>query len=122
AAPTEAAAAPTQTIEALNEVPSIAQAPSYLAIVRRYVLNPTIAPILGNLSAGKGGEIQLTDGLKKLNEEETVLAYNFTGKRDDIGDKLGFVQATIDFAWNRADLHEDIKQYMKQKLAAEAEK
>jgi len=121
-APKAAGDSPTQKIETLIEKPSIAQAPSNLAIMGRYVLNPTIFPILGNLSAGKGGEIQLTDGLKKLNEEETVLAYNFTGKRYDIGDKLGFVQATIDFAWNRADLHEDIKQYMKQKLAAEAEK
>lgn len=107
-----------QEIETLVEKPPIEQAPSNLAIMGRYILNPTIFPILENVSAGKGGEIQLTDGLKKLNEQEKVLAYNFQGKRYDIGDKLGFVQATIDFALNRADLQADIKQYMQEKLSS----
>lgn len=82
----------------------------------RYVLTPAIFPILANLSTGKGGEIQLTDGLNKLNEQEKVLAYHFKGKRYDIGDKLGFVQATIEFALNRSDLKDEIKQFMEQSL------
>jgi len=110
-----------QEIETLIEKPSIEQAPSTLAIMGRYILNPTIFPILANISAGKGGEIQLTDALKKLNKLEQVVAYNFVGTRYDIGDKLGFVQATIDFALNRADLRNDIKNYMQEKLASSEE-
>lgn len=103
-------------IETLVEKPSIENAPSNLAIMGRYVLTPEIFPILENLAPGKGGEIQLTDGLVKLNEQQRTLAYNFVGKRYDIGDKLGFVKATIDFALNRDDLNEHIRAYMKEKL------
>src|SRR5699024_236034 len=106
-----------QEIKSLVEKPDMEHAPSNLAIMGRYILTPAIFPILKNLSAGKGGEIQLTDGLKQLNEQEKVIAYNFEGKRYDIGDKLGFVQATIDFALHRPDLHDDIKAYMKKILA-----
>lgn len=106
-----------QEIKSLVEKPSVEEAPSTLAIMGRYILTPAIFPILENLSAGKGGEIQLTDGLIQLNEIEKVLAYHFEGTRYDIGDKLGFVQATIDFALLRDDLHDDIKAYMIQKLA-----
>lgn len=103
-------------IETLVEKPTTAQAPSNLAIMGRYILTPGIFPILENLAPGQGGEVQLTDGLVKLNDQEPILAYNFEGKRYDIGDKLGFVQATIDFALNRHDLNEDIRAYMKKKL------
>ena len=106
-----------QEIESLVEKPHIEEAPSTLAIMGRYILTPAIFPILENLSAGKGGEIQLTDGLIKLNEMEKILSYNFEGTRYDIGDKLGFVKATIDFALLRGDLQDDIKTYMQQKLA-----
>lgn len=106
-----------QEIETLVEKPITEEAPSNLAIMGRYVLTPAIFPILANLSTGKGGEIQLTDGLNKLNEQEKVLAYHFKGKRYDIGDKLGFVQATIEFALNRSDLKDEIKQFMEQSLA-----
>lgn len=105
-----------QEIETLVEKPTTEEAPSNLAIIGRYVLTPAIFPILANLSTGKGGEIQLTDGLNKLNEQEKVLAYHFKGKRYDIGDKLGFVQATIEFALNRSDLKDEIKQFMEQSL------
>ena len=105
-----------QEIETLVEKPITEEAPSNLAIMGRYVLTPAIFPILANLSTGKGGEIQLTDGLNKLNEQEKVLAYHFKGKRYDIGDKLGFVQATIEFALNRSDLKDEIKQFMEQSL------
>src|SRR5699024_714312 len=82
----------------------------------RYVLSPEIFPILETQEPGKDGEIQLTDAIVRLNQMEQVLAYNFTGKRYDVGDKLGFVQATIDFALNREDLHDDIKKYKEEKL------
>ncbi|MFC4025014.1 UTP--glucose-1-phosphate uridylyltransferase GalU [Oceanobacillus longus] len=105
-----------QAIESLVEKPSNAEAPSNLAIMGRYVLSPEIFAILENQQPGKDGEIQLTDALTQLNEQEQILAYNFDGQRYDIGGKLGFVQATIDFALNRPDLHEDIKAYMEKKL------
>lgn len=108
---------PVSAIETLVEKPSIENKPSNLAIMGRYVLTANIFPILETQQPGKGGEIQLTDGLETLNQTEQVLAYNFTGKRYDIGDKLGFVQATIDFALDRDDLHDDIKKYMEEKLA-----
>lgn len=103
-------------IEKLIEKPSIQTAPSNLAIMGRYVLSPAIFPILENQKPGKGGEIQLTDGLEVLNAQEQLLAYNFKGKRYDIGDKLGFVQATIDFALGREDLRDDVKDYMRKSL------
>lgn len=105
-----------QAIADLVEKPPVDEAPSNLAIMGRYVLTSEIFPILENLEPGKGGEIQLTDALQQLNETQQVLAYNFEGERYDIGGKLGFVQATIDFALNRPDLRDDIKEYMKRKL------
>lgn len=104
------------TIESLIEKPSIEEAPSNLAVMGRYILTPGIFEILENLPPGKGGEIQLTDALAKLNQTEKVLAYSFEGDRYDIGGKLGFIQATIDFALNRDDLREDVRAYMEQKL------
>lgn len=106
-----------RAIDSLVEKPKQEDAPSNLAIMGRYVLSPEIFDILENQEPGKDGEIQLTDAIEKLNEQEQVLAYNFTGQRYDIGGKLGFVQATIDFALNREDLHDDIKAYMKKTLA-----
>lgn len=105
-----------RAIESLVEKPSTEQAPSNLAIMGRYVLSPEIFTILENQEPGKDGEIQLTDAISQLNEQSQVLTYNFHGERYDIGGKLGFVQATIDFALNRPDLHEDIKAYMEKKL------
>ncbi|WP_449355090.1 UTP--glucose-1-phosphate uridylyltransferase GalU [Virgibacillus natechei] len=106
-----------RAIDSLVEKPDKQNAPSNLAIMGRYVLSPEVFDILENQEPGKGGEIQLTDSIEKLNKQEQVLAYNFTGQRYDIGGKLGFVQATIDFALNREDLHDDIKAYMKKTLA-----
>ncbi|GGA64658.1 UTP--glucose-1-phosphate uridylyltransferase GalU [Ornithinibacillus halotolerans] len=103
-------------VETLIEKPAKEEAPSNLAIMGRYVLSPAIFPILEDLPPGKDNEIQLTDALVKLNEIEQVLAYNFEGKRYDVGNKLGFVQATIDFALNRPDLHNEVKKYMQWKL------
>lgn len=99
-------------VNSLIEKPSMDHAPSNLAIMGRYVLTPEIFPILETLPPGKGNEIQLTDAIEKLNELQTVLAYNFEGKRFDIGNKLGFIKATIDFALNRKDLRTEVMDYI----------
>ena len=84
-----------------------------LAIMGRYILNPEIFDILRDLQPGKGGEIQLTDGIKELGQYQEILAYEFEGRRYDVGDKLGFVQATIEFALRRGDLSEDLMNYLR---------
>ena len=72
------------------------EAPSNVAILGRYIINPAIFEILDNTKPGKGGEIQLTDALKTLISKEDIYAYIFEGKRYDVGDKLGFLQATVE--------------------------
>lgn len=99
-------------IETLVEKPELADAPSNFAIMGRYVLRPEIFDVLAELPPGSGGEIQLTDAIKKLNENQAVLAYIFDGVRYDVGDKLGFVRATIDFALMRDDLRDDVFAYL----------
>lgn len=96
----------------LVEKPSIEDAPSSYAILGRYILQPNIFDILADLPPGTGGEIQLTDGINLLNEKKEVLAYEFVGKRYDLGDKLGFVKATIDFALEREDMNRDVLMYL----------
>ena len=88
-------------------------APSNIAVMGRYVFEPEIFDYLENLDIGYGGEIQLTDAIKKLAQEKKVLAYAFEGKRYDVGDKFGFIKATIDFALEREDLSEQLKQYLR---------
>ena len=94
------------------EKPKKEQAPSNYAIMGRYVLRPEIFDILGNLAPSAGNEIQLTDGIQGLNAIQTVLAYNFTGVRYDVGDKFGFIKAQVDFALQRDDLKADILAYL----------
>ncbi|WP_168121552.1 UTP--glucose-1-phosphate uridylyltransferase GalU [Paenibacillus sp. HB172176] len=101
------------------EKPAPGQAPSNLAVVGRYVLDPAIFGLLAVAKPGKGGEIQLTDSLQELNRIKPLTALNFDGKRHDVGDKLGFVQATIDFALEREDLSADVKKYLRERLAQE---
>ncbi|MCR6094972.1 UTP--glucose-1-phosphate uridylyltransferase GalU [Salipaludibacillus agaradhaerens] len=96
----------------LVEKPKREESPSRYAIMGRYVLRPEIFTILDELPPGAGNEIQLTDAIKKLNEEQVVLAYEFTGDRYDVGDKLGFVKATVDFALQREDLQGDMLTYL----------
>lgn len=103
-------------VRELVEKPAPGQAPSNLAVVGRYVLDPAIFQILEQAEPGKGGEIQLTDGLQRLNRERPISAYRFTGRRYDVGDKLGFVQATIDMALEREDLGEDVRRYLLERL------
>lgn len=100
-------------LDTMVEKPSKKAAPSNYAIMGRYILAPEIFDILDGLPAGAGGEIQLTDALKKLNEQKPVLAYNFQGVRHDVGDKFGFIKATLDFALQRDDLRDDVLNYIK---------
>ena len=95
------------------EKPSIEEAPSRMAVLGRYIISPEIFAILGETKPGKGGEIQLTDALKVLAQREAVYAYDFEGKRYDLGDKLGFLQATVEFSLRRKDLGADFKSYLK---------
>lgn len=94
------------------EKPSIKSAPSNIAILGRYVITPEIFDILEEQKPGKGGEIQLTDALKTLCGVNGMYAYEFDGKRYDVGDKLGFLKATVEFALNRDDLKDDFKKYL----------
>lgn len=91
------------------EKPNPKDAPSRYAVLGRYVLTPKIFELLEDQEEGVGGEIQLTDAIKRLIEFEKVYAYEFEGKRYDVGTKKGFIEATIDFALMREDLKEDVK-------------
>jgi UTP--glucose-1-phosphate uridylyltransferase len=95
------------------EKPKFADAPSKQAIVGRYVLTPRVFALLERTDPGEGGEIQLTDGIKKLVLEEKVFGYIFEGKRFDAGDKLGMLQATVEFALKRSDLGPRFHEYLK---------
>lgn len=99
-------------VKGLVEKPSKEEAPSNVAILGRYIINPTIFDILEHIEPGKEGEIQLTDGLKELAKREAMYAYVFEGRRYDVGDKQGFIEATIDFALNRKDLREGVLEYL----------
>lgn len=101
-------------VDSLVEKPKKEDAPSNYAIMGRYVLTPEIFAILDQLPPGAGNEIQLTDAINVLNQQQAVLAYNFDGIRYDVGDRLGFIKATIDFALQRDDLAADVTEYMKQ--------
>ncbi len=100
-------------VKDLVEKPEIGKAPSNVAILGRYIITPKIFEILENTTPGKNGEIQLTDALKELVAQEAMYAYTFKGKRYDVGDKLGFLQATVEFALKRDDLKEEFLDYLK---------
>jgi UTP--glucose-1-phosphate uridylyltransferase len=103
----------------LVEKPKREDAPSDLAIIGRYVLTPDIFPILENLEPGKGGEIQLTDALRKLAQEEAIYGCAFEGVRHDCGDKLGFLKATVDMALKREEFGGEFEHYLRQRLGCE---
>jgi len=100
-------------VEDLVEKPAYLEAPSNLAIIGRYILTPEIFKVLENTPPDKSGEIQLTNGLKKLLEIQPIHAYRFDGKRYDAGDKLGFLKATVEFALKREDLGEEFRNYLR---------
>lgn len=96
-------------INDLVEKPKIEDAPSNYAIMGRYILTPEVLDILENTKPGAGNEIQLTDALKELLGSQSIYGYQFDGKRYDIGNKLGFIEATLEFALMRNDLKEDVQ-------------
>ena len=102
-------------VKDMVEKPSIEEAPSNIAILGRYIITPEIFNILENQAPGKGGEIQLTDALQTLATKEAIYAYNFEGRRYDVGDKLGFLEATVDFALKRPELRDDFIEFLKTK-------
>jgi UTP--glucose-1-phosphate uridylyltransferase len=101
-------------VKDLVEKPEKHDAPSNIAILGRYIITPEIFRFLENAEPGKGGEIQLTDALKKLAGVEAIYAYDFIGKRYDVGNKLGFLQATVEFALKREELSEGFYEYLKE--------
>ncbi len=100
-------------VKDLVEKPDADKAPSNLAILGRYIITPEIFDILSDLPPGKGDEIQLTDALKELSKKEAMYAYDFEGKRYDVGDKLGFLEATVDFALKREELKDGFLDYLR---------
>lgn len=103
------------------EKPELGTAPSNLAIMGRYILNPEIFKHLDKHEIGAGGEIQLTDAIQMLNEEQAVYAYDFEGTRHDVGEKFGFIKTTLEFALKDEEIGEDVQALVKE-LAAEQEK
>jgi UTP--glucose-1-phosphate uridylyltransferase len=99
-------------VEGLIEKPSLEDAASNYAVLGRYILTPEIFSILNELPLGAGGEIQLTDAIQQLTLTQKVIAHHFEGKRHDIGDKLGFIQASVDFALRRSDLRSNLLNYL----------
>lgn len=101
----------------LIEKPTVEEAPSMLAIVGRYIISPSIFPILANTPPGKQGEIQLTDALRGQMDAEGLSACKIEGQRFDIGDKLGYLKATIGLALTRDDMREDLLRFFIETLA-----
>jgi UTP--glucose-1-phosphate uridylyltransferase len=100
-------------IKGMVEKPKKEDAPSNLAIIGRYILTPRIFECLENTPLGKGGELQLTDGMRELLKHEKIYGFTFEGKRHDTGDKLGFLKATVEFALKRPDLGGAMREYLK---------
>ncbi len=109
----------TFVVTDMVEKPPMAQAPSRLAVLGRYIITPEIFPILAETRPGRGNEIQLTDALKVLAASQPVYAYNFMGRRYDVGDRQGFLEATVEMALKRADLRDAFLRYLQELLAQE---
>jgi len=109
-------------IEDMVEKPLRNEAPSNLAIIGRYILTPGIFESLSHTGRGRGGEIQLTDGLRRLLARERILGYRFKGKRHDAGDKLGFLKATVEFALKNDELGSDFRAYLRSLKLNETER
>ncbi|MDU2063385.1 MAG: UTP--glucose-1-phosphate uridylyltransferase GalU [Sporomusaceae bacterium] len=98
--------------ESLVEKPDVSEAPSRLAVLGRYIIEPEIFALLETTEPGRGGEIQLTDALQKLALDRSVYAFQFEGRRYDIGDKQGFLEATVEYALKRPDLRDPFLEYL----------
>ncbi|WP_404284493.1 UTP--glucose-1-phosphate uridylyltransferase GalU [Exiguobacterium aurantiacum] len=103
-------------VKSFVEKPQLGSAPSNLAILGRYLFTPEIFKYLETQQVGTGGEIQLTDAITRLNEMQRVFAYEFDGKRYDVGEKLGFIRTTLEFSLNREDLKYDVMNMMEEIL------
>lgn len=101
-------------VDALVEKPKVEEAPSNVAILGRYIITPEIFTALEKTAPGAGGEIQLTDALLSLAKKECIYAYDFIGRRYDVGNKEGFLEATVEFALKREDLKDEFLAYLKQ--------
>jgi UTP--glucose-1-phosphate uridylyltransferase len=99
-------------VKDLVEKPKTEEAPSNIAILGRYIITPQIFEILDKTAPGKGGEIQLTDALKSLMQVEAMYSYTFEGRRYDVGDKMGFLEATVEYALKREGLKEPFMKYL----------
>ena len=108
----EADKSATSRVRSIVEKPKPSAAPSNLGVVGRYVLAPSIFEHLEKLGQGAGGEIQLTDGIAALMREEAVYAYRFEGKRYDCGSKLGYLQATVEYALGHPVLGKEFRRYL----------
>jgi UTP--glucose-1-phosphate uridylyltransferase len=104
-------------VKNLIEKPAIDLAPSNIAILGRYIITPKVFHYLETQEPGAGGEIQLTDALMRLSQEEAMYAYDFKGKRYDVGNKMGFLSATVEFALRRDDLKDEMKSYLEYLMA-----
>lgn len=102
-------------VESLVEKPSREEATTNLAILGRYIVTADIFPILHETKPGKNNEIQLTDALNKLAEKRKMIAYDFIGKRYDVGNKLGFVKATVDFALHDDKIRDELLEFLREK-------
>lgn len=101
-------------VKSLVEKPAVEEAPSTQAIVGRYILTPAIFDMLEDVQPDKKGEIQLTDAIDSLLDKESIHSYIIQGNRYDVGDKFGFLQASIDFALKRPDLKDKLSAYLKE--------
>lgn len=106
-----------RAIDDLVEKPSREQAPSNMAVIGRYIIESSVFEILETLPPGRGGEIQLTDALRILNAKRPMVAYPINGHRYDVGDKLGYIEATIELALQRDDLSPHLKKYLTKLVA-----
>ena len=102
----------TYTVRDMVEKPAQEEAPSRLAVLGRYIITPEIFDILENTPPGRGNEIQLTDALRVLAKEQPMYAYNFEGRRYDVGDKQGFIEATVEFALKRPEMRSKLLEYL----------
>ena len=103
-------------VKDMIEKPKFEEAPSNIAILGRYIITPDIFDILENQEPGKGGEIQLTDALKTLATHEAIYGYSFEGKRYEVGDKLGFLEATVDFVLKRLELRDEFMEFLENRI------
>lgn len=100
-------------VKGMVEKPKREEAPSNVAVLGRYIITPEVFDYLEKTQPGAGGEIQLTDALKALAADQGMYAYNFEGRRYDVGDRLGYLEATVEFALRREDIREEFLSYLK---------